>query len=215
MGNRTPGVLGIEPFPPAGHGREGLVPPDAGFGEPGPTGGDSGTTGPASLLVSNWPRALTWDDFPELGSRPADAEGDENAQIAAEARQPERISVANEGGIRRVTSLTVTIQIVRENCWVVRTAKSAELLSHEQGHYDLTGLMGRDMGNEILAARAPSAAALQEQITAIIERFQRRARELTRQYDTQTGGGRNREAQGRWDQAIRTAMDSGSRFSAP
>lgn len=215
MGNRTPGVLGFEPLPPSGHVRDDLMPPDAGFGDAGPTGGNSGSISPASLVVSNWPRSLTWDDFRGLAARPADAEGDENAQIHAEARQPERIAVVNESGVRRVTSLTVNIEIVRDDTWVVNSAKSDALLSHEQGHYNIMGLMGRDMGDEILAARAPSAAALQEQITAIIERYRERGRELTRQYDTDTRGGANREAQARWDQAIQTAMTSGTRFSAP
>jgi hypothetical protein len=215
MGNRTPGVLGFEPLPPAGFVRDGLVPPDAGFGDAGPTGGNSGTTTPASLVLSNWPRSLTWDDFPEVNSRPADAEGDENAQIAAEARQPDRIAVVNEGGVRRVTSLSITIQVVRENSWVVRSAKTPELLSHEQGHYDIQGLMGRDMGNEILAARAPSADALQQIVTEIIQRYRQRGIDLSAQYDTDTNHGRNREAQARWDRAIQTAMTSTTRFSAP
>jgi hypothetical protein len=215
MANRIPGVIGTEQLPPAGHLRHHVVPPDAGFGEAGPTGANSGTTSPASLTVSNWPRTLTWEDFRNVAARPADAEGDENAQIHAEARQPERIAVVNEGGIRRVTSLTVNIQTVRADTWVVTSAKTAELLSHEQSHYDIQGLMGRDMGNEILAARAPSAEALQEQVTAIIERYRERGRQLTRDYDNETDHGRNRDAQHRWDQAIRTAMDNGTPFSAP
>ena len=215
MGNRTPGVLGFEPLPPTIHVRDDLVPPDAGFGEAGPTGGNSGTTSPASLVLSNWPRTLTWEDFPEVGSRPADAEGDENAQIAAEARQPESIAVVNEGGVRRVTSLSITIQVVRENSWVVRSAKTPELLSHEQGHYDIQGLMGRDMGNEILAARAPSTDALQQVVTDIIQRYRQRGTDLSAQYDTDSNHGRNREAQARWDRAIQTAITGSARFSAP
>lgn len=215
MGDRTPGVIGFEPRPPglAGHGD--FVPPDAGFGESGPVGLDSGGGGPASLVVSGWPRALTWDDFRELESRPADAEGNENAQIHSDVNQPERVSVSREGGQRRVSSLTVTISIVRADTWVVRSAKTPELLSHEQGHYDITGLMGRDMGNEILAARTGTLEDLQRQITSIIGRYRQRARELNARYDTETGGGRNRDAQRRWDERIRSCISNGTPFLAP
>jgi len=212
MGDRTTGVIGFEPPPPVLAGQGDLVPPSAGFGAPGhlDTGG-----GPASLVVSGWPRALTWDDFPDLDSRPADADGNENAQIHCEINQPERVTVSREGGQRRVGSLTVTIGVVRADNWVVRSAKTPELLSHEQGHYDLTGLMGRDMGNEILAVRAGTLENLQQQVTDIIARYRQRARDLNARYDTETGGGRNRDAQGRWDERIRSSIANGTPFSAP
>jgi predicted secreted Zn-dependent protease len=125
------------------------------------------------------------------------------------------VSVSRESGQRRVSSLTVTISVVRADNWVVSSAKTPELLSHEQGHYDITGLMGRDMGNEILAARAGSLEDLQQQINSIIERYRQRARELNARYDTETGGGRNRDAQRRWDERIRSSIDNGTPFSAP
>jgi len=215
MGDRTPGVMGFQPRPPGLAGQDDFVPPDSGFGDAGPVGLDTGGGGPASLVVTGWPRALTWDDFQELGARPADAEGTENAQIHSDVNQPERVSVSREGGQRRVSSLTVTISIVRADTWVVRSAKTPELLSHEQGHYDITGLTGRDMGNEILAARAGTLEDLQRQITGIIERARQRAQDLNARYDTETGGGRNRDAQRRWDERIHSCISNGTPFSAP
>jgi predicted secreted Zn-dependent protease len=125
------------------------------------------------------------------------------------------VGVTREGGQRRVSSLTVTIAVNRGANWVVRSAKTPELLNHEQGHFDITGLMGRDMGNEILAARAGTLEDLQQQITAIIERYRQRGRDLNARYDTETGGGRNRDAQRRWDERIRSSIDGGTAFSAP
>lgn len=215
MSDRTPGVMGFDPQP-AGFGEQAdFVPPDAGFGEPGPVGLDTGGGGPASLVVNGWPRALAWDEFRELDARPTDAEGDENAQIHSDVNQPERVSVVREGGQRRVSSLTVTISIISGDTWVVRSSKTAELLSHEQGHYDLTGLSGREMGNEILAARAGTLEDLQRQVTAIIERARARAQTWNARYDTETGGGRNRDAQRRWDERIRSCITNGTPFSPP
>ena len=215
MSHRTPGVMGFDPLPAGFGGPGGFVPPDGSFGESGPVGLDTGGGGPASLVVSGWPRSLTWDDFRELGSRPADAEGDENAQIHSDVNQPERVRVSREGGQQRVSALTVTLSIIRADTWVVRSAKTPELLSHEQGHYDITGLTGRDMGNEILAARAGTLEDLQRQITGIIERTRQRARDLNARYDTETGGGRNRDAQRQWDERIRSSISNGTPFSAP
>ncbi len=215
MSDRLPGVFGFGQVQPDASMPDDLVPPSTGFSESGPVGLDTGGGGPASLVVNGWPRALTWDDFRDLDARPADAEGDENAQIHSEINQPERVGVSREGGQRRVSSLTVTIGIVRTDTWVVRSTKTPELLSHEQGHYDLTGLMGRDMGSEILAARAGTLEDLQRLITSIIERYRQRARDFTRQYDTETNHGRNRDAQRRWDERIRSCISNGTPFSAP
>jgi hypothetical protein len=214
MGDRTPGVLGAEPLPTGGTAdHDGFVPPDVGLGDPRPIGLDSGAGTAASLNQTGWPRTLTWSDFPEVSSRPSAA--DEDAQIHCEVSQPERVSVTREGGQFRVTALTVNITILREDSWVVTSQKTASLLSHEQGHYDITGLMGRDMGNEILAARARTVDGLQEQVTRIIERYRQRSQELNDLYDTQTNHSRNRDAQARWDERIRASMTNGTRFSAP
>jgi len=164
--------------------------------------------------MGGWPRTLSWGDFPGVEARPPGA-NDESAQIHSEVDQPERVSVTRSGGQRRVSSLTVTIRIVREDTWVVNSQKTAELLSHEQGHYNITGLMGRDMGNEILAARAGTLADLQQQVTRIIERYRQRSQALSDQYDTETRNGRDRDAQRRWDDRIRQSMDQGTPFSAP
>jgi len=90
------------------------------------------------------PRTLSWGDFPEVESRP---EGeDENAQIHCEIRQPDRVSIMRQRGQVRISGLTVDISVMSSDSWVVRTQKTPELLSHEQGHFDLTGLMGRGNG---------------------------------------------------------------------
>ncbi len=52
-------------------------------------------------------------------------------------------------------------------------------------------------------------------MTQIITKYDQRAKDLSAQYDTETNHGRNREAQKKWDDAIRRGMQSGARFTAP
>jgi hypothetical protein len=182
----------------------------------GPAGVHTGVHGggaQAAARVTGWPRNLTWSDFPEVSSA---ADGsDENAQIHAEITQPTNVGVVHEHGQVRISSLTVNLSVDRGDSWVVRSAKADDLLSHEQGHYDITGMMGRDMGGEIMAARASSAGELQTAVTAIIQRYRSLATSLNGRYDTETNHGRNRDAQARWDARIRGSIQSGARFSAP
>jgi len=212
MGDRFSGIIGIEPPPPEG-GSDGIVLPGVGGDIPGPVGLDAGTGtggGPASLRLSGWPRDLTWDDFPEVSSDP-DGIG-EYAQISCEVTQPDQLSVQRQHGQLLVVGLSVNISIVRDQCWAVRGHKTPELLSHEQGHYNITGLTGRDMGNEIMAARAGTTDQLQTRITQIIQRTRERATALNERYDSETNHGINREAQQTWDDRISRSMRSGERF---
>jgi Bacterial protein of unknown function (DUF922) len=215
MGDRTPGVVGLDPFAEDAGARVPGKTPSAGWTDSGPIGLDagSGTTAPVSLQISGWPRSISWDEFKELPARPPDET--EDAQIHSEVDQPSRVGVVREHGVFRVTSLTVTLRTVSEDNWVVTAQKSDDLLSHEQGHYDITGLTGRDMGNEIVAVRAHSRADLQTKVTQIIEKYRRLAKALSGRYDTETDHSRNGQAQERWDDAIHAAMKSGDPFSGP
>jgi hypothetical protein len=215
MGDRISGVVGRDPFAETEDPRDPGESPTAGWTDLGPVGMDGGgdSSTPANLQISGWPRSITWDEFNELSARPPGET--EDAQIHSEVDQPSRVSVVREGGIYRVTSLTVTLRTVNEDNWVVTSHKSADLLSHEQGHYDITGLMGRDMGNEIVAVRARSRQDLQTKVTQIIEKYRRRAKALSERYDTETDHSGNRQAQKRWDDAIQSAMKSGNPFSEP
>jgi hypothetical protein len=215
MGDRTPGVVGLDPFAKSEDVRNLPESPTAGWTDPGPVGLDAGSdaTTPASLQVTGWPRSISWDEFKELSARPPGET--EDAQIHSEVDQPSRVSVVRENGVYRVTSLTVSLRTVGEDNWVVSAQKSADLLSHEQGHYDITGLTGRDMGNEIVAVRARSRDDLQTKVTQIIEKYRQRPKALSERYDTETDHSRNRQAQKRWDGAIQSAMKSGNPFSGP
>ncbi len=215
MGDRIPGIVGTDPFVGADDARDPGESPGSGWTDLGPVGLDagSGSSTAPTVQMAGWPRSISWDEFTELGARPPGET--EDAQIHSEVDQPSQVSVVREGGAFRVSSLTVEIRVVRDDNWVVTSQKSDDLLSHEQGHYDLTGLLGRDMGNEIVAARGRSTADLQAKVTQIIQTYRQRAKTWTDRYDTETDHSRNRAAQKRWDDQMHSAMQSGARFSPP
>jgi hypothetical protein len=214
MGDRLQGIAGDDP-PPPGVIIKSFGPIDTGFDQPGPVGLDGGSGVPAgsALQLNGWPRSISWSEFTDISSRPSGI--DEDAQIHSDVDQPQRVAVARENGLFRVSALTVSLSIVSDDTWVVTAQKSADLLSHEQGHYDITGLMGRDMGNEILAARSRTVNELQNQVTSIIEKYRQRAKTLTTQYDKESDHSQNRDGQKRWDERIKNATQSGARFTAP
>jgi hypothetical protein len=156
---------------------------------------------------------LTWGDFTELPSRPP---GEiEDAQIHTEAALPDEVTVEGIGGRLRVVGVIVTLRIINGDTWVVGSQKSDSLLNHEQGHFDITGLLGHDMARQILNAKAHKLSELQQQMRRVVARSNRLAARLTEQYDGQTDHGLNEAAQRRWDDRIQSSIRSGRPLAPP
>ena len=202
---RVPGPLCVETNPD-----DEDFPPGIGFEDPPVVGMDAGS-GSGGGTLTGWPRSISWSEFTERSSRPEGV--DENAQIRSEVQLSPRVDVQPDGGNVKLGSFTVQVVTISEDCWVVQGTATAALLAHEQGHYDITGLMGRDTMNDLAALRERSARALQREVTRVLERYRQRARTLTDQYDTQTNHGRSTQEQQTWEQRIRDAIQNGTRLT--
>ena len=60
---------------------------------------------------------------------------------------------------------------------------------------------------------ASTPAAQQVRVSQIIRTYRRRAKAWTDSYDTETDHSRNRQAQSRWDERIRDALQNGTPFA--
>jgi predicted secreted Zn-dependent protease len=89
------------------------------------------------------------------------------------------------------------------------------LLAHEQVHFDITGLSGRDMVREMLALRARTTDELQREVNRITQRYQELADHLTEQYDRETDHSRNADQQKRWATHIKYCIDNDKPLSGP
>jgi hypothetical protein len=185
--------------------------PGKGIGTAGPVAAKTGAAQGAK--IRNWPRAITWDDFREVDERPAGVK--EDAEIHSEAIFPKDAQIVKEKGRFRLGPLSAEVVIVPENTWVVKTMKQDPLLSHEQGHYDITGLAGRDTLRALAEIRAPTVDVLAERVQKATARVQKLANELTERYDDETSHGLNATQQKRWKDHIRKCMKDGRKLSAP
>jgi hypothetical protein len=187
--------------------------PNAGFrsAQPEGTGVPAASPGPR---LTGWPRSLTWDDFPEISSRPAGES--EDAQIAVEMR-PGRLAYIQEDGEYRLGEMDFNTVINRNATWVVGSARTDELLAHEQGHYDIGGLCYRDMVAEIRGLRNARRRQLILDVRRIMEEHDQRADALSASYDSQeqTDHGRNRSRQQAWEQQISQCRQSGAALTIP
>lgn len=187
------------------------VPPNAGFGTPVPLkGGDAHTAGPK---LTGWPRQISWDEFKALSTRPAGEK--EDAQIDTQTAQPDRVVVARDQGRFRLGNFEVALKVVRNNSWVVTSQKSDALLSHEQGHFDITGLVARDLVKALGALRVSTTDELQREVSRLYEAYRTWGQQLSDEYDEKTNHGRDATVQSDWESRIRTCIQQGTSLGTP
>ena len=104
-----------------------------------------------------------------------------------------------------ISSVDVYINIYKEESWVLENKQVDSLLAHEQGHYDVVAIQGREFYKKLLSLKAKSvdelrikASSLQEASRIAIENTQIR-------YDSQTGHSQISDVQQSWIKKIDTA----------
>lgn len=186
--------------------------PHAGFRDAQPLGtGGAATTGPT---LTGWPRDLGWSEFSDRNSRPAGES--EDAQISVQL-QGREITVVREKGRFRLGDSELPMAIDAADSWVVKDKKSATLLAHEQGHYDIAGLCYRDMVNELRRLREKSPARLGRAVTRVMDKHDKRGDELSDLYDSksETDHGLNQKRQQAWEVQISACKTSGMPMTNP
>jgi hypothetical protein len=201
---RLPGPLSetppIEPASPSA--------PVAGLDQPGPVGleGESNPCEGSPQLV-DWPRNINWGEFEKVSARPSGIK--EDAQIHAEAIIDSDMNACVRKGKGRLVSFRIRLQVTRASSWVVRGSQTDDLLSHEQGHFDLQGLSARDLMNRLSKLRASDPEELKRLVAAEFKASQKEAQAMSNRYDDETQHGLDIEAQRRWKATIQAAINSG------
>ena len=129
--------------------------------------------------ITGWPRQISWREFDELSQRPAD----ESEDAYIEYNMDLSYGWTMDGGQALLDSIDITVRFDSNASWVVGSQKDATLLSHEQGHYDITGLCYRRMGRELSALRAGTGEALDSEVASIKQTANRGAKQLNTRYD--------------------------------
>ena len=186
--------------------------PYAGFRDAQPLGtGGAGTTGPT---LTGWPRDLGWSEFSDRNSRPAGES--EDAQVSVQLQGSE-VTVVRENGRFRLGDSELPMAVDKADSWVVKDKKSAALLAHEQGHYDIAGLCYRDMVNALRKLREKSPARLGRAVKRVMDKHDTRGDDLSDLYDSkaETDHGQNQKRQAAWETQIGACKTSGMPMTKP
>ncbi|MCU7931089.1 MAG: DUF922 domain-containing Zn-dependent protease [Candidatus Thiodiazotropha sp. (ex Codakia rugifera)] len=187
--------------------------PHAGFRSAQTEGAGASSGQPGPTLVG-WPRQLTWSDFSDIQNRPQGES--EDARISMGFR-PGRLTYVQENSEYRLGEVEFRMVLNASGSWVVVSGKTAVLLAHEQGHYDIVGLCYRDLVAEIRTLRDSSRRRLIVAVRRVMREHDQRAESLTRQYDSeqQTDHGRNSTRQQAWERQIQACRQSATQLTAP
>jgi hypothetical protein len=160
------------------------------------------------ITVVPHPIILSWSDFTPVRalSNHEDAHIDPGYEVQ---NRP----------LRRVGSqymLAETLEVrVHPQARVLRTAnQTADLLAHEQGHYDIGILAGRALAVDLAALSADTPAKLKDLADQVfmLHRLTRLG-PIQHTYDNDTHHSQDVQEQQRWFQMIATAMASASATS--
>lgn len=99
------------------------------------------------------------------------------------------------------------VSLNAQKTMVLKTAaKTPDLLSHEQGHFNLMILSARALARAVEALETDTVPELAEQLEAAKETHGERAKAIDEAYDTETENSRKPDGQKKWDDAIKAAM---------
>ncbi|MGH8498652.1 MAG: DUF922 domain-containing protein [Methylococcales bacterium] len=186
-------------------------PPYAGFRSAQPEGLSTSTGGPS---LSGWPRKIAWNEFRDIGSRPAGES--EDAQISVEM-SPGKVNIEKENGQFKLGKVTFKMIVKKSESWVVKNQKSDALKAHEQGHYDIAGLFYRDLMTMLGNLRTSSVDDLGSETNRLMAEYDQLADTLSDQYDslTETNHGLNATRQQVWEKRIQDCIQNGTQLTAP
>ena len=156
--------------------------------------------------LENLRYALTWNDFRGTVPRNATLNALTSVTIVFTRLQVERTS----SGVTLRDNVIVTVTLRRMQSWArAGSTRTAALLHHEQGHYNITALTARDMFIDLMQLKQRSfnnAAALQSELTRIRRLYDPQAIHDSYDAQTETDHGRNAAQQRTWDGYIQRAF---------
>lgn len=166
--------------------------------------------------LTNLQKTLTWADFPHVARpEPAANVSAHGAQIGVEiVNQGLGLDHPAGGGVRIRDTIHVDIHYRRDQSWVANwvfdrsQSYQDALLAHEQGHYNLVALLGRDFFLSLMRLKPtvyPNAGAAQSDLNASAATAAK-AQTLQDRYDADTQNGTNSTQQARWLGFINTSF---------
>jgi len=175
----------------------------------------------AARIPWNAERPLTWEDF--AGPVPPRTDADRVAETAASLSWSYQLALelSSDSCVFRIVDIESEAAFVPGESWVRPGHRTAEVLEHEQGHFDIAeiyhrrfaagarefvGQQHRCSGGSERRATRDAEREVAGIIGAVYEEIWRQYREQQQLYDDETRHGIDREAQTEWTRELASLL---------
>jgi hypothetical protein len=165
-----------------------------------------------SIAFRPLPHGVTWTQFRVVKTSP-DPDG-LLAQTGYDISATFKYKGSDSDGYS-ITNGAVVVKIVSADTWVVAGNKTPELLHHEQLHYVIATLVGRELDSELAAVTGDSADEVQQTARDLVQTKNDRALAIGQAYDDDTDHGQDDAAQKLWLNRVHDWENNGNQVNWP
>lgn len=166
------------------------------------------------MTMQGFKYTLSWStDFTEVDNAPegfSDRSARTKASVTLNPAMQARRDSKDSDYYFVPDTVIVTIKAVQAESWVVKDLKSDKLLKHEQLHYNISALGGRDLERKLLALRDPSGPELIKKKEAAGKEIQTLIDKINKAYDDDVKGtnhGKKDTEQSNWQIHINNLLN--------
>lgn len=165
------------------------------------------------MALSGFNYTISWStDFDEVDTR-KDPKIDAFTSAPFTTGKDLKVDVKSGDGLYRFQPASIDIQIKmnKTKSWVLKSAESDALLKHEQMHYNISALAGRDLERKLKSLSAESATALFDKAKELLKTEQALVKQINDEYDDNKLSGSNhgndKGNQSKWEIHINKIMN--------
>jgi Bacterial protein of unknown function (DUF922) len=158
--------------------------------------------------VEGWPSDLSWSQFDEIPRRPPGVK--EDAQTATNATAGDEIHVEHDRKGFHLGDFTVKLALDSGKSWLLKGKASAELIRHEQVHWDIAGLNAHELARALKAIRTSKRGGLRLAIDSAMSRLGLKAQAQQLWYDDESKHGLDPAGQKKWQDLVAQAIADGN-----
>jgi hypothetical protein len=146
---------------------------------------------------------LQWQDF----------KGNAQGGSTLKAMTWSTIKTENFKATANNITLTISASFIKKQSWKQKEINNADLLTHEQIHFDITEVYARKLRQKISEAKFSNPKQAAQEIGKLSNEIFRESSAEQKKYDAETKHSINKEAQTKWNKSVESELERLNAYS--